>query len=129
VLAGFGSSIVVVRQPQMGQPAAQNTALAYATGELVAFQDADDIWPVGRLALMIDALADGIDGVYGALEQFVSPELDPASLGHVRIVQSDRPVQLWATSLIRRPSLDRVGALDTATRTSSVFDWMSRAEA
>jgi len=44
VLASWGDSVHCVRQENGGPAKARNTAIAHATGELIAFLDADDEW-------------------------------------------------------------------------------------
>ena len=44
----------LVRQRQQGAPAALNTALAAAAGELIAFLDHDDLWLPGKLQAHVD---------------------------------------------------------------------------
>lgn len=55
-LAEFGSAVRVIRIPHGGAAAAKNTAAAAASGEFVAFLDADDRYLPGRFAA-IAALA------------------------------------------------------------------------
>lgn len=57
-LARFGSNITVIRQPNRGQAAARNAALAAADGTICALLDADDEWAPDRLAA-IDERFDG----------------------------------------------------------------------
>lgn len=44
VLETYGDRIRVLRQANAGVAAARNLGLSEATGEFIAFQDADDIW-------------------------------------------------------------------------------------
>jgi glycosyltransferase involved in cell wall biosynthesis len=56
VLRPFRDRIVYVRQENQGLAGARNAGMARATGELVAWLDADDLWTPEKVALQIDVL-------------------------------------------------------------------------
>lgn len=127
ILLGYSGRVTVLRREPRGQAAALNEAIAAASSPMLAFQDADDVWPPGRTARLLAALVDGADVASGPLEQFLSPDLPPAAAARVRLVQSSHPAPLLATSLIRRDAFAIVGPLDTTLRTGANIDWAARA--
>jgi glycosyltransferase involved in cell wall biosynthesis len=56
VLTSFGSQIRVVSQPNRGLAAARNAGAAAASGEFLAFLDADDTWRPDKLATTVACL-------------------------------------------------------------------------
>jgi glycosyltransferase involved in cell wall biosynthesis len=67
VLRQFGDRIVTVVIPSSGRPAVpRNVGLRRATGELVAFQDSDDLWAADRLLQQVALFDDPAVGLaYG----------------------------------------------------------------
>jgi glycosyltransferase involved in cell wall biosynthesis len=56
VLSKYGGKIHVLRQNNSGPAAARNRAVTLASGEYLAFLDADDWWPDNKLTLTLRAL-------------------------------------------------------------------------
>lgn len=56
--------LVYEHQPPRGPAAARNRALDLASGDVVGFCDADDLWHPEKLARQLPVLADGADVVY-----------------------------------------------------------------
>jgi glycosyltransferase involved in cell wall biosynthesis len=77
----FGPPVRLVSATHAGAGAARNRGVAQSTGELLAFLDADDIWPSDKLERQLAALFgdSGADFALGHLEEFVSPELGAAA--------------------------------------------------
>jgi glycosyltransferase involved in cell wall biosynthesis len=118
-LARFGGRIHYLRQANARVAAARNTGLRAATGDAVAFLDADDVWHPEKLARQAVALA--ADPALGLLATQVfawpgpSPELGaaPPAVATYR-TEGMLPVNPVTTSsvLVRRDVLERAGEFD-----------------
>ncbi|GAB5536344.1 MAG: hypothetical protein Rubg2KO_25930 [Rubricoccaceae bacterium] len=113
----------VIRQPNAGAAAARNTGLANTTAPLIAFLDADDVWPEGRLQRLLHALDtdDSLDAVIGQLEMVV------AEHDGFRSVMPPQFGFQFGTALIRRSVFETVGMIDESMRYSEDVDWFMRA--
>lgn len=128
VVAHYGPKIRLLTQGHSGPAIALNRGLNAATGDMIAFLDADDLWLAEKLALQVPVLASepSLDGVFGHLVQFLDE--DAASAGKRRVV-SDEPMvgTNRTTLLIRRIALDRLGLFDETLGTSEFVPWFARA--
>jgi glycosyltransferase involved in cell wall biosynthesis len=120
-----------IRQANGGNGSARNTGVEAATGEFLAFLDADDRFTEGKLSLQMRAL-DGdpdLDMVFGHVQEFISPELDTETRASIR-APAATPMPWTAPNLmlIRRASFDRVGLFSTAVRVGVTVDWFARAD-
>lgn len=125
----------VIHQERRGPGGAINTGLtrlaADSSVDLVAFQDADDLWTPGRQAAMREHLLanPAADAVMGRVEHFASEDLDAQDAARFRIPATPEPGAALPSLLIRRSALERVGPFDERLRAGEFLDWHHRAMA
>ncbi|MCC6961258.1 MAG: glycosyltransferase family 2 protein [Dehalococcoidia bacterium] len=117
IAAGF-SEVRLLQRPNGGIGAARNTALMNVSAPLVAFLDADDVWPLGRLTALVSALVSGVDAAFGQIVQF----------GDGREESEPAPALLAGTMLIRTEAAARAGKFREDVKVGEFIDWWSRAE-
>jgi glycosyltransferase involved in cell wall biosynthesis len=137
-LAPYRALIRYERQENQGVSAARNNGVGRATGEFVAFLDADDGWHPRKLELQLRALADNpglaLLGTRGfAWPTTAFPEIDVRSPG--RVIQVTWPQlvvknALGASSIVVRAEvLRRAGEFDTRMQGTEDRDlWLRVAE-
>lgn len=112
-------------QENQGPSVARNLALQHATGEFIAFLDADDIWPEGKLALQAGYLlrhpekrivTGHIQYIWSGVEREHLYFRENNTLVHVHL----------GAALVRREVFDEVGMFDPAIRFNEDLDWYFR---
>ena len=67
VCSGFNDRVKIIKKENGGAAEARNTAIKAASGEYLAFLDADDLWYEGKLSAQIEALKEnGAALAYGS---------------------------------------------------------------
>jgi glycosyltransferase involved in cell wall biosynthesis len=120
--------ITLLAQANQGAAGARNTGIAAATGDVIAFLDADDLWTADSLQRRLDILeADPkVDAVYGLVEQFISPEVDAATRERIHLPEGRTAARLNGAILVRRRVFDRIGVFDPALKVGEMIDWSAR---
>jgi glycosyltransferase involved in cell wall biosynthesis len=119
-----------VRQDHAGLGTALNRGISEARGSLLAFLDADDLWPPNKLSLQAAHLAANpeLDMVFGHIVQFHSPELTPEERERSRFPEDAVPGRLAGAMLARAEVFPRIGPLDTHWKVGQFIAWISRAQ-
>jgi glycosyltransferase involved in cell wall biosynthesis len=130
ILEGFGSRIVCLSQPNRGQAAALNRVVATATGDLLGFCDADDLWTPRKLELQIALIEkfEEIDAVFGQVRQFVSPDVPEQQQDMLRPAIEVLHGELKLCMIIRRPIFDRLGPFEETLPATFFIEWLGRAK-
>ena len=131
VAASFADRDVrYLRRPvQGGAGAARNSGIVAATGEYLAFLDADDRWPAGRLGLLVAALqgAPAPRIAFGHLRQFLSPEMSAENRRRLRCPTDPMPGYCAGAMLLSREDFERIGSFEEDYRVGEFIGWYARA--
>lgn len=122
IAAEAGGDVRVLSQAHQGPAAARNLGLAEAQAEFIAFLDADDLWPSGKLAAQMAWLvADpSLAVVLGRVQAFGAPGVPLPTTEPVIDVH-------LGSGAFRREVFERVGVFDASLRFSEDHDWFLRA--
>jgi len=120
VLDEFGPRLRRVSQANAGQSVARNRGVDLATGKYLAFLDADDLWPMEKLAAQVKILEE-------------TPECD-LLFGHAVQFRENgggasepMPGHVPGTLMVRRDAWQRVGPFRSDVKVGEFMDWMLRA--
>ena len=128
VARSLGETVRYLRQTNQGPAAARNRGIERAQGSLIAFADADDLWPSEKLELQLPYLINdmAIEIVMGRIQQV---RLSKTVNGQTQAEEFAEPafsVNL-GSAVIRKSVFERVGLFDETMRYSEDVDWFMRA--
>jgi glycosyltransferase involved in cell wall biosynthesis len=109
VASAAGGSVKVVRQPHMGPAAARNRGVEQASGDVLAFTDADCVPSPSWLRAGVAAL-EASDLVQGAVRP--DPGADRMPFDHTIWVDGDDGLYQCASLFARREVFERVGGFE-----------------
>jgi glycosyltransferase involved in cell wall biosynthesis len=126
--------IALLRTNRQGPYPARNTGLSSATGEFIAFLDADDYWAGDFLAKLHSALAgtnaalaycgwQNVGATDRTNEPYVPPDYEQGDKTEL-LLRAASPWPIHA-ALVRRSAIDEVGGFDTSLPTCMDYDlWL-----
>ncbi|MBW6507629.1 MAG: glycosyltransferase family 2 protein [Rhodobacteraceae bacterium] len=118
-------NVRLICQKNSGVGAARNAGITAATGDFLAFNDADDLWTPDKIALQMAAFeADPtLDLCFAMMEH---RDIRPAAPDAPKLAlpQGIVPGKLVANMLARASVFDRVGLFSTSMRTSLEQEWL-----
>ena len=128
IARSYGERILYHYQPNRGLAAARNAGIELASGRYIAFLDADDLWPLGRLRVQMQAFLEnpGVRIVSGMVRQFVSPDLDKEARSRMVVTEGLQPGQVLPACLYDCKVFEEVGDFDTQWTLGADLDWTMR---
>lgn len=128
VARSFPSTVRYLHQTNQGPAAARNRGIEHAQGSLIAFADADDLWPAGKLELQLPFLIKdpAIEIVMGRIQQVLLSRKVAGPTQAEELAEPAFSVNLGG-AVIRKSVFDRVGLFDETMRYSEDVDWFMRA--
>lgn len=126
----LGDAVKVFRQKNSGIGAARNLGIKNASGEFLAFMDADDLWVKDKLhkQLVLFDQDPELDMTFGYVQQYLSPEMDEESKKSKFCPTDPMPGYLAGTMVIRRKSFSEVGFFDSSLKIGEFVDWYTRSK-
>jgi glycosyltransferase involved in cell wall biosynthesis len=117
-------------QPDLGIANARNLALAAATGDFIAFLDADDAWTADKLAVQLAYMLDRPTLLYTTtwLNHFYDPDCPPRPGYRPEGFEQGIEGRFPGTMLARRAVFDQVGPFNPAYALAFEVDWFARAQ-
>jgi glycosyltransferase involved in cell wall biosynthesis len=125
VARSLPETVRYLHQTNQGPAAARNRGIECAQGDLIAFADADDLWPEAKLELQLPYLINdpAIEIVLGRIQPVLL-----SRIGEPEAEEFGEPafsVNL-GSAIMRKSVFERVGLFDQTMRYSEDVDWFMR---
>lgn len=130
ILKGFGPPVKVLDLPHRATSSARNSGVAAASGDFLAFLDADDLWMEDYLELQMAQFQEDpeLEISYVHFESFLSPELDEETKRKRMCPEDPLPGYIPSCTVVRREAFEKVGPYDESLLIGEFMDWCSRSK-
>jgi glycosyltransferase involved in cell wall biosynthesis len=118
-----------IYQTNQGHGAAKNAGIAAASGEFIAFLDADDLWVANKLSVQMAHILKHADVGYviARMRTFLEPGTEWPSWLNEEHHSKDPIGYVLGAMVARRTVFEQIGTFDTSYRHSNDSDWFYRA--
>ena len=120
----------VIEARHAGAPATLNTGIKAASGELICFLDADDLWTANKIELQVGAIKQNpsLAGVFGMVECFVCPTVSSERAAKLDFLRGPQKARLMPSYMGKTSLFTSIGLLDESLSTGYFIDWFDRAQ-
>jgi glycosyltransferase involved in cell wall biosynthesis len=137
ILKGFGDRICLVNQENLGQSGARKSGLSKATGDFIAFLDADDTWEPQKIEKQLHLFSSKTQLVYCGIGRFSESSSKRISTHLPRFSGSCAPAFInqpgvsivlsgESTAVFSRALLEKVGGFDPELNSAAGWDFFRR---
>ena len=127
-VANSYDKVILLEQKHAGVSSARNAGANIASGDYIAFLDADDIWLPEKIEKQICFLQENpkVGAVYGQIQQYFSQELGEAERASYATPPNFQDGLTASSVLTSKSVYDQVGGFNETLRCGEFIDWHAR---
>lgn len=120
--------VKIIQLPKSGLGEARNQGVKAASGDFIAFLDADDYWTVDKLKMQLDYLSKTPDcaAVVGLMSRFLSEGCQLPPNYNSEMLAKPTAAYIPSALIARRTVFEQIGLFDSSLAVGCDSDWMMR---